>query len=284
MNQKNTEQRKEIEKIVKEVVEEITRGFDDFDIRNIPISILRSAYRDLRLTPTSVFYGDVFSDLLVKEAYGDIFEPDEAIKKILNRYALPIELARKKEHFHKIYIYIIIAKVGKNIELIEHDMLKLGYFLSHKEKPMEIQNMVFQKLQFEPMSQIQKDVTEEISENNDFLYHWTPSYNAAMIKEKGLIPSSKNYKFTYPPRTYLIVYDGNDSTLYGLGQNLCTFNENPNNNGLYSLLKVDLKKIGNDVRLYYDPNSIVGVYTEQRIPKDAIDFVTNFQFVKKLID
>ena len=173
MNQKNTEQRKEIEKIVKEIVEEITRGFNDFDIRNIPISILQSAYRDLRLTPTSVSYGDVFSDLLVKEAYGDIFEPDEAIKEILNRYALPIELARKKEHFHKIYIYIIIAKVGKNIELIEHDMLKLGYFLSHKEKPMEIQNMVFQKLQFEPMSQIQKDVTEEISENNDFLYHWT---------------------------------------------------------------------------------------------------------------
>ena len=35
-------------------------------------------------------------------------------------------------------------------------------------------------------------------------------------------------------------------------------------------MRIDLEKLDDAIRLYYDPNSGVSVYTEQPIPKDII--------------
>lgn len=256
---------------------------DGIDITKIDIETLRNAYRDLRFVPTSTAYGDVLSEhQQIREAFGDILEPDDAIKRLLQKYGLPQQFARKVEHYHKIYIYVIIAKVGENDKIIENDMMKMGYFLSFRKAPIYANGMVFQQLQFEPTSQLQDDVTEEIKSKYDYLYHWTPVYNINGIREKGLIPSHKNEKFDYPPRTYLMAGDSDESQMKGVGQSICFANNNPSNNGMYALLSIDIENIDDRIRFYYDPNSAIGIYTEQTIPSDRVRIIQSIQFVKSL--
>ena len=53
---------------------------NDIDISQIDIEVLKWAYRDLSLTPTTVSYGDVLSKpMAIKEAQGDIMPPDNVV-------------------------------------------------------------------------------------------------------------------------------------------------------------------------------------------------------------
>ena len=123
--------------------------------------------------------------------------PDIVSKNITQKYNLPSQFVIKKEHFHKICVYVITAVIGINDKLIEDDMKKMGYFLSKKSDVVEVQDMRFQILQFEPLSQMQEDITNDVKSNFTRLYHWTPSYNVDDILRNGLIPSSKNKVFLH---------------------------------------------------------------------------------------
>lgn len=274
-----------LRKIVKESIEtflsENRIGIKDIDIKAIPIDVLKKAYKDFRLIPTSTYYGDVLhSPTTIKEAVGDILPPDEVVEKICQKYQLPKEMVVKVEHHHNIYVYAIIAVVGKNDKMIESDMSKMGYFMTTKSDTETVNGMTFQILQFEPSSQIQDDITKEVLQENNVLYHWTPSYNLESILKKGLIPSHQNSRFKYPPRTYLIEEKASDKDIYNLGQSLCMMNENPNNNGKYVLLSVSTRQLPESVRFYYDANSAIGVYTEQQIPKECLNITQEMQFPK----
>lgn len=253
------------------------------DISKIDIETLKQAYRDLRLTPTPVSYNDNSSfPVTIKEAYGDILPPDEVVDKISKKYNFNNELVRKIEFNHKIAVYIVVAAIGKNVELIEADMEKMGYFLGYTSELFEVQGMKFVQLQFEPTSQMQIDETENIKSMYDTLYHWTPEYNLNGILSNGLIPTHKNKMFNYPPRTYLIEGDCDDREILSLGQRLCLMNRNQKNNGLYVLLGINIKDIDENVRFYYDPNSAIGIYTEQVIPNNRIKEINRLQFPKTL--
>ena len=146
------------------IYEEVKEAFDKsknheiIDISEIDIDILKSAYYDLRLTPTITVYGDILSNLpSINEGVGDILPPDTVVKNLIKKYGLPPQLVLKREAFNKIYIYVITALIGKNDKLIEQDMQKMGYFLGYRQPPQTINGMIYQVLQFEPTSQMQND-------------------------------------------------------------------------------------------------------------------------------
>lgn len=256
---------------------------DDIDITQIPIEALKQGYFDYRLIPQSIMYGNpLYEPDTITEAVNDILPPDTVVNNIINKYHLPQQLVIKVEHYHKIYVYVITAYIGKNDKLIEDDMNKMGYFLGARGEVVEIQNMRFQTLQFEPSSQLQEDITDLVKSKFDILYHWTPSYCVEGIQYNGLIPSHKNEVFNYPPRTYLMEGNSSDEQMWNLGQQLCIKNNNPNNNGTYNLIIVDIENLDNSIRFFYDPNSEIGIYTEQPIPSNRIQVGKTVQFVKKL--
>lgn len=260
-----------------------TGDIGGIDISKIDIKVLRQAYRDLRLTPVPVtFDDDLTFPVYVNEAYGDILSPDDVVRKISTKYKISTQLVQKVEANNKISIYIIVALIGENVDLIKTDMEKMGYFLGLVGKTYDIEGMKFVKLQFEPTSQMQNDETDNIKSMYGTLYHWTPEYNMESVLSKGLVPSHKNSYFNYPPRTYLMREDCGDREMLSLGQKLCLLNRNPKNNGSYVLLAVDIKNVGDNVRLYYDSNSAIGIYTEQTIPSDKIHQVDKKQFSTKL--
>lgn len=276
----------ELKKIVLESVKRVLNEsslVDEIDITQIPIEILRQGYFDYRLVPQSTMYGNaLYEPSTITEAVGDILPPDTVVNNIINKYHLPQQLVVKIEHYHKIYVYAITACIGENDKIIEDDMSKMGYFLGARGEVVKIQDMRFQTLQFEPSSQLQEDITNLVKSKFDALYHWTPSYCVEGIQREGLIPSHKNEAFNYPPRTYLMEGNSSDEQMWNLGQQLCIKNNNPNNNGMYSLIIVDIKNLDDSIRFFYDPNSEIGIYTEQPIPNDRIQVGKTVEFIKNL--
>jgi len=270
-------------KSIRQIINESNCLKYNIDISKIDIGDLKKAYKDFRLVPTQACFDDVlYRPTTIKEAFGDILQPDDVVNKIINKYGIPSSCVLKREAYNKIYIYVVTAVIGINDKLIENDMSKMGYYLGFKGNIQDVGGMQFQTLQFEPSSQLQDDETENIKSAYNILYHWTPSYSLDGIMQNGLIPSSKNKVFNYPPRTYLMKGDCSDRYILGLGQSLCSSNDNPNNNGEYALLAINIENIDDDIRFYYDSNSEMGIYTEQPIAKDRIKIMNTVQFVKNI--
>ena len=72
--------------------------------------------------------------------------------------------------------------------------------------------------------------------------------------------------------------DSNMAQMFNLGFQLCIHNTNPNNNGEYTLLSVNIKDLDDSVRFYYDPNSEIGIFAENAIPSDKIKVVRKANF------
>lgn len=270
-----------IRKSVNETLERYKNDNVDFDIdiSQIDIEDLKKGYRDLRLTPTSVSYGDIFSEgIHIKEAIGDILPPDKVAQTIINRYNIPSSFVIVKEHYHKIQVYVITAVIGINDKLIENDMQKMGYFLGHRSDIKYVHGMKYQILQFEPTSQMQNDETETIKTKYTFLFHWTPTYLENSIMSNGLIPNHKNNIFNYPDRTYLMEGNSSMQSMMQLGILLCSHNTDPRNDGKYSLLSINIKNLDDSIRFYYDSNSEIGIYTESTIPSNKIKIVNRIDF------
>ena len=264
-----------VKEAIKESLEKLLTEKSSFvcniDIHSIPIEELKSIYRDFRLDAIPTCYGDkLYSKCKIKEAYGDFIEPDDAIKRIAKKYDLPPHAYGIKEAYNKVYVYVVTAIIGINDKLIEEDMNSLGYFLGVKGDISVIDGMTFRILQFEPSSQLQKDVTDEVKSENKFLYHWTPRYFLKSALENGLIPIHLNKKYNFPPRVYLIKQNYDDDKLFALGQELSFYNKDSRNNGDYGLIKIDISNIDGSIRFFYDPNSEIGIYTEQPIPSNLL--------------
>ena len=272
--------KKIISENVKKVIYEMSTSFiDSIDLSKIDKKLLKKYYIDLRLVPTVSRFGDILSDVpYLKEDVDEIMEPDDVVNSIKNKYHLPDTFVFKMEAYNKVYIYIITACVGINDKLIEDDMLKMGYFVGSKRNRDIGDGMTYQIQQFEPTSQKQIDETDNIKNNNDFLYHWTPEYNLNDILSHGLVPKHENKKFYYPNRIYFILSNTSTHDIDFLGQQLCLVNNIPQNNGNYVLLKINVKTLDDDVRFFYDPNSQIAVYTEQKIPNDKIEIVRRKNF------
>lgn len=276
--------KKQLKNIIKEsiknvLMEQSISDVNSIDISKIDINILKNSYVDLRLVPTLTTYGGRLSILTtIKEEYGDIMPPDNVVNEILTKYHLDSKMIIKVESYNVIYVYIIIACVGKNDEIIEKDMKKMGYFLGCKGSVQEIQGMKFQTLQFEPYSQLQNNETYNIKNKYNCLYHWTPEYNLTKILKYGLKPNNKNKIFTYPPRIYLMKGDSSLTQMVELGEKLCEVNNNENNNGIYALLKIDIINIDDSIKFYFDSNSIIGIFTEQSIPPKNISLIRKYNF------
>lgn len=175
-------------------------NLNDFSIFNLDIGDYRKLYKDFRYVATPILDArPLYEECITKKPIVEICDPNDIASNIAEKYTINPESVRVFEAENKIYILIVLAKLGVNDDLIEEDLEKLGYFLSKRGKIRKIEDMDFQILQFEPTSQIQKDETENILKKCSYLYHWTPNYLVNDILKKGLIPSHKNDKFKYPP-------------------------------------------------------------------------------------
>lgn len=148
--------------------------------------------------------------------------------------------------------YILVSKkLDKNMFDNVESVLKLGGYYQADENIDDY--YTYEKI-------YEEDIFDKLKQSGEieYLYHLTPSINDKKIQTKGLIPRSRNYRFKYPDRIYLL--SNGDSRFLKL---ICKELIKPillfgtefekNKVKKYSVYRIDFSKVEN-IKLYKDPN------------------------------
>lgn len=157
---------------------------------------------------------------------------------------------------------------------IKHDMNVMGYYYINKQIDYELyDNQIL--LVFEP--KFTKNISDQIRNNYRYVYHAAPSIYVDKIKKTGLVPKSKNHYFNYPDRIYLMLGDYLNAqqklilkNVKSLRNNNITITGKNNNTYDYSVIKIDISKLPDNIDFFLDPNAPQAIFTTNNIPPSAI--------------
>lgn len=169
---------------------------------------------------------------------------------------------------------------SENSEIIKSFLKSIGFFTSvHIKELYNIHGKTDTRwsiMQFEPLHQ--KDYTKRVVDKG-VAWHLTPAYNVLSILKNGIIPHNNNGIFDYPDRSYFFSFKKiNHKRITEVGNLLYLNNDDERNNGIYCLLKIDLKNLPDNIKFYKDYNCNNGVFTEDKIPADIISSVKYYDF------
>lgn len=148
--------------------------------------------------------------------------------------------------------YILVSKkLDKNMFDNVESILKLGGYYQADENIDDY--YTYEKI-------YEEDIFDKLKQSGEieYLYHLTPSINDKKIQTKGLIPRSRNYRFKYPDRIYLLS-NGDFRFLKLICKELIKpillFGTEFEKNKVkkYSVYRIDFSKVEN-IKLYKDPN------------------------------
>lgn len=197
--------------------------------------------------------------------------PLETVRKeILHCYKLQPWQFEIVEHENSIKVGIVAPAIEELPDEIEKDMKTMGYFKS-KEEMYVLNNRNYKIMQFEPLFQ------PNVRDNgaiDGVLIHITPSSNVESIKKRGFLPYSKNSEFDYPNRVHFLLSGFTITEIRRIARGLKATSKN---DGDYSMIIVNLFKIPENVKLYFDPNMLNSVFTNEGVPPTAIEKIIPLQ-------
>ena len=174
---------------------------------------------------------------------------------------------------NNIEIALLIPDYNQNIPTIISDMNKNGYFKGY-ERSVLINNLPYKELRFEPLYQESERNTVI---NMGMIFHSTYKNNIPNILQNGLIPDSKNPKFTYPKRVYFSKFTSDIRKICNITVQLA--NVSHKNVLDYCIITIDTKKIPDNVDFYFDPIYENGIFTNDIIPTECIMSIKTFKEV-----
>ena len=174
---------------------------------------------------------------------------------------------------NNIEIVLLIPDYNQNIPTIISDMNKNGYFKGY-ERSVLINNLPYKELRFEPLYQESERNTVI---NMGMIFHSIYKNNIPNILQNGLIPDSKDPKFTYPKRVYFSKFTSDIRKICDITVQLA--NVNHKNVLDYCIITIDTKKIPDNVDFYFDPIYENGIFTNDIIPTECIMSIKTFKEV-----
>lgn len=199
-----------------------------------------------------------------------LYEKDDIIKAIYDKFDLEELQFFKCRSSNDLWDYCFVAPYEEDFSEVVKAMEEMDYYMAQKNIKV-IQGEKYNILFFEYLHY--PDITDEVKEKYEYLYHWAPDYRKESIIEKGLIPIQSDYPATYkyPPRVFLWKGDSPyEEKMFPYGRRLCGRDRDPNNDGNWTLYKIDIKKLPDNVRFYWDPTYDWHVDTDQGIPYSAM--------------
>lgn len=268
-----------IKEAIKHTLKEIKQNNDNafkiedyIDLNSLSDEQLQSANTDL-----SIFlYGNGLGESI------QIIDGKIKIYETSNNYTLPYEEVKEelKKKFklddwqiiddigaNKVKLILVYSDIGNNSKILIEKMKLIGWYKSYITPSRLIRGIPFRAISFDPIYQ---ESINELVRSWRFLYHISPIANKESISKNGLIPSSQNKKFDYPPKVHLLKPWHSDKQLLGVARQLYAADNSQSNDGTYCLFQVAINKIPEEVEFYFDPRYEDGVYTKQTIPSQAI--------------
>jgi hypothetical protein len=135
-------------------------------------------------------------------------------------------------------------------------------------------------MEFDP--KFASDATGYVRDNMHYLYHSAPNKVVDKILKQGLTPrESVKGLFQYDGRVYLMMGDYLNEDQIEILNNVVNYHKKMGkdeyNNG-YSILRIDLDKVPEDVKFYIDAAALDAVYTRNTIPPQAISIAHTAYF------
>lgn len=259
---------------------------------------LRISKRELESLKNAIAYNTAnVTEKMVNETYKPYYETvtfnqnlaqDNPLFKINEDYistrvekTIPVDKAydaiMSKYHFEPWQFRVIDKAQGEKgfslttpkMEELFNDVVKdlahLGYYMAHYYQQL-LWGKWFYVTTFEPEFQSPKN---DGIRNYRFASHITPERNWNSIKEKGLVPQSKNKIFDYPNRLYLLNGANSIDDMFDMARLLKKVGI-PDEE--FAFIILGTVKIPDNVIFYPDPNRNNAFYTTQTIPTSAIRF------------
>jgi hypothetical protein len=183
-----------------------------------------------------------------------------------------------EEDTHGLYAALLIAVTDNNVEIIEESMETLGYF---RRKPAD-NDLFFDRkerqwidMRFEPIKP--EDVTDTIRKESNIVYHIAPIVFKEKILKDGLSASNNDSEYRCSEeRVFLAEGTSTEDDLQALVNSLynqARKRETENLKTVYAIFVIDLKKLDENIRFYYDIYEPNGIYTITDIPSSVITFL-----------
>lgn len=271
-----------VKKIVKETIDKLAVKDNDY-IRKLTIEENLEKVKDYE----KIVHPRYFSPLVMNEGLIKSFPADNVISHMKDYFNFnDSDIWKIKVLNGQEKIVINVPNIFNNYKVVKEKMERCGWFLSAPtEKEIKQNQNRWIRMEFE--AKFSDDATAKIKKKHKYLYHITPRYNLEKIKKEGLAPRCRNTYFMFPSRIYLLFPDEaksiatNQKELAWLAGELCARNGSKGNDGQYSVLEIATDKLGDNVRLHYDPDYKYGLWTADNIKPDAIVGVSNIDFRKK---
>lgn len=194
-------------------------------------------------------FDEFIEDTLLNEGLLMTYPADKVVRYIQKKYNLDDDSVEL--HIDDGEYILVSKKLDKNMFDNVESILKLGGYYQADENIDDY--YTYEKI-------YEEDIFDKLKQSGEieYLYHLTPSINDKKIQTKGLIPRSRNYRFKYPDRIYLL--SNGDSRFLKL---ICKELIKPillfgtefekNKVKKYSVYRIDFSKVEN-IKLYKDPN------------------------------
>ena len=204
----------------------------------------------------------------------DFYNEMIAVSEKRSPYNGFIKKAKGNNNSETIWIVVPKDDRGLNKKMLDSYLIPSGYICFSKNETYysdEDSGISFVWYIYE--KKFDNDVTDSILNNKDYLYHITLNLYIDKIKRQGLKPKDEiwnNDLFPSHNRLYLFLNDNlfDKSDTYFSNKDL----KRKYNNG-FSLLRIDVSKLNNNIKLYSDPRQNDAVYTYDCISPDAIEVI-----------
>lgn len=273
--------KEEVSKILQEHKENTNKEIIPFRIEDFwDLSSLTKEQIQSLNTDLSVFvYGNSYGEALqyvnnklkiYESAEKRTYTYEEVKKELKAKFYFQDWQIKEQQGANNIKLVLVFSLINQNSQIIVSEMETLGWTKSYITPQTIVNNIPIVAISFDPL--YQPSIKSTVRQWK-YLLHLSPSYNKDSILKNGLIPSSKNSQFDYPPRLHFLKPTIPQMELYGIGKQICQANTNPLNNGDYCLFRIDLDKVSEDIEFYFDPRYEYGIYTKQTIHSDAIVYL-----------
>ena len=267
-----------IEKLIENIDFDKLRVEDYFNINSLSKEDVLSISNDIRI----FIGGQIFNSGLNRN--GKLIHEEKVLPMSVDE--LRSELSKigfqpwqieSRIYANKVKVIILFADIAKNLEIIVNKMLSCGWTKAHISEPVMAHGVLLRAIDFDP---IEQDSLSDEARQYFYLYHWTPYENLVSILNKGIQIRNNNNYFSYPPKVHLMKGDVSKSDASKLGWLL--FNANSSlNNGRYALLRINIKKVPENIEFYGDPRYEHGYFTKDNIPSNAIELFGEITYKDK---
>lgn len=227
------------------------------------VRISESQYRSIFEEDVSVSY----SNPLSIDMCGDNIN-----EGLIKTYPFDTMMRYVREYFN-IPDFYMHKYVNNGVDCVAFDLPKNLTFQKRVDKAMNLCGYFestrasmddLDRVHYEPKFE------EEEREIGNILYHITHNSNKDKILRIGLCPRHKNNRFNYPSRIYCFREDTPRDVIERAAMALSHYATRDFIDGIYSVLKIDVNCLPNNVKFFVDPNHEYGLYTLNNIPPNCI--------------